>query len=187
MTAFAVGPVALRPLKLTDAPKLRAIVDEESWQGNSTPFPTSDDQMRDHLRSLIEADNFEMYAVELDGRFVGRTGLYDIVPGIRCQIGYTIYGRNVWGTVVNPSAKLMLFRRAFEDFGMHRVALRCDHRNTRSRSAIARLGAQFEGTLRSFRPAADGTIADIDYFSVIRAEWPGVEVGLEERIARYQG
>lgn len=187
MTALAVGPVALRPLKLTDAPKLRAIVDEESWQGNSTPFPTSDDQMRDHLRSLIEADNFEMYAVELDGRFVGRTGLYDIVPGIRCQIGYTIYGRNVWGTVVNPSAKLMLFRRAFEDFGMHRVALRCDHRNTRSRSAIARLGAHFEGTLRSFRPAADGTIADIDYFSVIRAEWPGVEVGLEERIARYQG
>ena len=38
MTALAVGPVALRPLKLTDAPKLRAIVDEESWQGNSTPF-----------------------------------------------------------------------------------------------------------------------------------------------------
>ena len=73
MTALAVGPVALRPLKLTDAPKLRAIVDEESWQGNSTPFPTSDDQMRDHLRSLIEADNFEMYAVERTVRWPDRS------------------------------------------------------------------------------------------------------------------
>ena len=56
-------------------------------------------------------------------------------------------------------------------------------RNARSHAAIARLGATFEGTLRRFRPAADGTIADVDYFSVVREEWPAVRTGLEARLA----
>lgn len=183
MTILRRGDVTLRPLTLNDAPRLRAIVDETTWAGNSSPLPTTDEQMREHLKPLIESPAVEAYAVELDGRFVGRTTLYDIVPGLRCEIGNTIYARDVWGGVVNPTAKLLLFDRAFDELGMHRVALRCDSRNTRSHRAIARLGARFEGTLRGFRPAADGSIADVDYFSVLRDEWPCVRKGLERRVS----
>ena len=84
---------------------------------------------------------------------------------------------------MNPGCKLLLFGHAFEEWALERVALRCDHRNARSHAAIARLGATFEGTLRRFRPAADGTIADVDYFSVVREEWPAVRAGLEARLA----
>ncbi len=138
--------------------------------------------MSDVIRPLIEADNAMAFAVEQDGRLVGRTSFYDLVAGLRTEVGNTIYSREVWGTAVNPAAKLLLFGHAFDALGLERVALRCDHRNTRSHAAIARLGATFEGTLRRFRPAADGTIADVDYFSVLREEWPVVRDGLLSRL-----
>lgn len=31
---------------------------------------------------------------------------------------------------------------------------------------------------------ADGAIADIDYFSILREEWPHVRAGLRERLRR---
>lgn len=179
---LTAGPVTLRPLSVDDAPALRAIVDEASWAGNSAPLPPTDEAMARHLAAIVDAPDVLAFAVELDGRFVGRTTLYDIVDGLRCEIGHTIYARPVWGSTVNPSAKLLLFAHAFDELGLQRVALRCDSRNTRSHAAIERLGARFEGTLRRFRPAADGTVADVDYFSVVREEWPSVRAGLEARL-----
>ena len=80
-------------------------------------------------------------------------------PGWRVEGGNPIYARDVGGTRVNPAAKLLLFGHAFGRLDVGRVALRCDHRNLRSRQAIARLGGRFEGTLRRFRPAAVGSVA----------------------------
>ncbi|MGY5764021.1 GNAT family N-acetyltransferase [Brachybacterium sp. DNPG3] len=176
--------VVLRPLRPEDdAAPLRALVDRESWSGMSSPLPETDEEMDRHLRSLTEGAAALAFAVELDGRFVGRTTLYDLVPGLRVEIGSTVYARDVWGTRVNPAAKLLLLEHAVERLGVGRVALRCDHRNARSRAAIERLGARFEGTLRAFRRAADGSIADIDYFSVLASEWPEVRAGLLERLS----
>ncbi|GAB2535403.1 GNAT family N-acetyltransferase [Brachybacterium huguangmaarense] len=177
------GSVALRPLTAGDGPALRSLVDEAMWAGNGQPLPRTDEEMSRLLAALVEAPATFAFAVELDGRLVGRTVLYELVEGLKVEIGHTIYAREVWGTAVNPTAKLLLMGHAFDDLGVGRVALRCDHRNARSRGAILRLGAMFEGTLRRFRPAADGTVADVDYFSVIAEEWPAVRAGLEERLA----
>ncbi|MGC5049064.1 GNAT family N-acetyltransferase [Micrococcus porci] len=177
------GAVRLRPLTLDDAPRLRALVDAGSWAGMSSPLPTSDEAMAAHLAQLMAREDLTAFAVERDGEFVGRTAYYEHVPGVRVDVGHTIYAREVWGTEVNPACKLLLLRHAFEALGVERVGLRCDHRNTRSHRAILRLGATFEGTLRAFRPAADGTVADVDYFSVLTAEWPAVRAGLEARLA----
>jgi RimJ/RimL family protein N-acetyltransferase len=181
-TTLSRGPVTLRPLTVDDAAALRAIVDAETWAGMSAPLPDTDEAMAAGLAPLIDADGGLAFAVEFEGGFVGRTTFYDLVPGLKVEIGNTIYARDVWGSIVNPSAKLLLLGHAFDDLGLERVALRCDHRNLRSHRAIQRLGATFEGTLRRFRPAADGTIADIDYFSVLREEWPAVRAGLLERL-----
>ncbi|MHA7986447.1 GNAT family N-acetyltransferase [Rathayibacter sp. CAU 1779] len=182
-TILRRGELTLRPLSVDDAPRLRAIVDVGSWAGMSSPLPASDEAMTAQFESIIAKVHDLAFAVEVRDRFVGRTTLYDLTPGLKVEIGNTIYARDVWGTSVNPAAKLLLFGHAFDVLGLERVALRCDHRNTRSHGAILRLGATFEGTLRRFRPAADGTIADIDYFSVLREEWPEVRAGLEERLA----
>lgn len=175
--------VVLRPLAVTDAACFRGLVDAGSWAGMSVPLPADDESMAAELQDLIGHPTVLAFAVELDGRLVGRTALYDVVPGLRVEVGNTIYARDVWGTRVNPAAKLLLFGHAFGRLDVGRVALRCDHRNLRSRQAIARLGGRFEGTLRRFRPAADGSVADVDYFSVLRDEWPGVRAGLEARLA----
>lgn len=118
-------------------------------------------------------------------RAIGSTRLFDYRPLDRgVEIGYTWYARPYWATAVNPSSKLLLMQHAFERLRCVRVQLKTDARNLRSRGAIARLGAQEEGTLRRHMAVSDGSyIRDSTYFSVIVDEWPSVRSGLEARIA----
>ena len=51
------------------------------------------------------------------------------------------------GRRINPEAKLLLLRRAFEDLGAVRVEWHTDELDAHSRGAIAKLGAEFEGLL----------------------------------------
>ena len=87
------------------------------------------------------------------------------------------------GTRVNPEAKLLLMLNAFETSGYHRVELKTDSKNTRSRAAILRLGAKEEGILRGHMWMPAGYWRDTVYYSVLAEEWPAVKAGLEARIA----
>jgi N-acetyltransferase len=66
-----------------------------------------------------------------------------------------------------------------------RVQLKTDANNAKSRAAILRLGAAYEGILRKqmLRPH-DGYERDTAMFSIIEAEWPSVKAGLEAKLAR---
>jgi len=75
-----------------------------------------------------------------------------------------------------------LLGHAFEDCGFERVKLQTDSINQRSRDAIARLGAVQEGVLRHHQPRADGSWRDTVVFSILSAEWPTVQAGLESRV-----
>lgn len=178
------GSVRLRPLVPEDAAALLALVDEKIWAGMSTPLPRTEQEMTVHLTELTGQPALLGFAVEHDGHVVGRTSFYDLVPGLRVDIGHTFYARELWGTTLNPTVKLLLLDHAFDSLGVARVALRCDSRNQRSRRAILRLGATYEGTLRKFRYAADGTVADAAYFSIIAEEYPAVREGLLARIGQ---
>ncbi|HEY3548743.1 MAG TPA: GNAT family protein [Propionicimonas sp.] len=113
----------------------------------------------------------------------GTTSFYDVAPDqLRLEVGHTYYGRQWWGGPTNPACKLALLTHAFEVWGMYRVALRADSRNSRSIGAMRRLGAVSEGVLRGHRAAADGTRADTAYFSVLAPEWPAVRDGLLRRL-----
>jgi RimJ/RimL family protein N-acetyltransferase len=72
---------------------------------------------------------------------------------------------------------------AFETWDVARVDLKTDARNERSRVAISRLGATFEGVLRQWQPSLvrgeAGLFRDSAMFSVVRSDWPQVR----ERIA----
>lgn len=180
---FTYGPVTLRPLSADDAPEFYALVDHDSWQGMATPVPRSVEEVARELQSMIDTPDTQAWAVIYDGQFVGRTALYNVVEGLRTEVGSTYYGPQVRGTQVNPICKFLLLQHCFEVRGFHRVALRCDSRNRRSRRAISRLGATFEGTLRNFRTGADGSVVDLDYFSITPDEWPQVKANLLSRIS----
>jgi RimJ/RimL family protein N-acetyltransferase len=89
----------------------------------------------------------------------------------------------VWGTAVNPAAKRLLLGLAF-DSGFGRVKIQADALNERSRAAIAKLGATFEGVTRRDGRRADGSWRDAAVFSVVVDDWPRVRDGLDARVRR---
>ena len=95
------------------------------------------------------------------------------------EIGWTFLATRLWRTGINTECKYLLLRHAFEDVGCARVQLKTDARNERSRNAILRVGAQFEGILRTHQLRRDGTLRDTAMYSIIDQEWPAVEERLE--------
>lgn len=110
-----------------------------------------------------------------DGAVIGSTRLFDIFPEHRkLEIGWTWYDPEVWGRGYNIDAKLLLLGFAFETLRANRVQLKTREANVRSRTAIEKIGATFEGKLRRDRILPDGTVKDTLVYSIILEEWPGV-------------
>jgi N-acetyltransferase len=121
------------------------------------------------------------------GTVVGGSSLGDVdLVNESVHLGWTMYGSRWWGTQVNPETKLLLLGHAF-DCGFGRVKIQTDAVNERSQAAIARLGATREGVLRRDKRRADGTFRDTVVFSILRAEWPAVRAGLEDRLGMPRG
>jgi RimJ/RimL family protein N-acetyltransferase len=95
------------------------------------------------------------------------------------EIGHAWLQPSAQRTGVNRAAWLLLLQHAFDAWRVHRVTLKTDARNERSRAAILGVGALFEGVLRAHLPAADGRVRDTAMFSIVRAEWPAVQKRLE--------
>ncbi|MCB7135157.1 GNAT family N-acetyltransferase [Cellulosimicrobium marinum] len=181
----------LEPLAPEHAGPLAGIVDEAMWSGMSTPLPRGLDGMADLVaatRSAADLTGFVVRRAEPDGSpgdVLGSTAFRDLsLVDRRVEIGRTFYARPAWGTLVNPVTKWLLMRHAFETWDVHRVGFRVDARNERSLAAMRRLGAYEEGVMRGHRAAPDGSRADSVVFSVLAPEWPGIEVGLLDRITR---
>jgi RimJ/RimL family protein N-acetyltransferase len=89
-----------------------------------------------------------------------------------CEIGYTWLTRSAIRTAANTEGKLLMLTHAFEVWQVLRVCFHTDSRNERSRAALERIGAKFEGVLRAHRMAADFIPRDSVRYSIIAAEWP---------------
>ena len=190
--------VALTPMQEADWPGLeRAIRRPEvfagGFGGGPSGLPTDPAAFDEFARaSYTPALDGLPYAVRLrggpdDGTIVGATKLGDLDLGNEsAHIGWTAYDPRVWGTAVNPETKLLLLGLAF-DHGFGRVKLQADAVNARSRAAIERLGARFEGVLRRVQRRPDGSWRDTAVYSILADEWPAVRAGLEGRLAERDG
>ena len=98
------------------------------------------------------------------------------------EIGATWLAPAAQRTAINTEAKLLMLTHAFEVWRVHRVSLVTDSRNMRSRNAILRLGAQFDGILRAARVAFDGAVRHTAAYSILEAEWPAVKAGLRAKL-----
>lgn len=173
--------VRLEPLTEAHAPALlTAAADDDVWRWLPSPRPRTEGEMRE----LIRTHRGDLaWAVVVDGRAQGSTSYLDVdlsVGGL--EIGWTWYARSLWATHVNPACKLLLLAHAFDDLEAQRVTFKTDGLNTRSQSAIRRLGATYDGTLRHNRLRADGSVRDTAYFSILASEWPDVREGLQGRL-----
>lgn len=130
-----------------------------------------------------------------DGKTIGSTRFFDIErwgwpegydncrrPFDACEIGYTWLGPDAIRTSANTEAKLLLLTHAFETWNLWRVVFHTDERNERSRNALGRIGAKFEGISRAYRVATDVTPRNSARFSILASEWPAVKHRLERRL-----
>lgn len=105
------------------------------------------------------------------------------------EIGGTWLAQSAQRSGVNTEAKLMLLDYAFETWRVGRVDLKTDARNERSRNAISRIGATFEGVLRHWQPSLaegeEGKLRDSAMYSILDNEWPSVRERLTSLLARY--
>jgi N-acetyltransferase len=132
-----------------------------------------------------------------DGAVIGSTRYFDVErwawpaghPEARperpdgCEIGYTWLAADAVRTAANTEAKLLMLTHAFEGWGIKRVCFHTDARNERSRAALLRIGAQFEGVLRAHRLASDLIPRDSARYSILATEWPAVRERLRARLA----
>jgi len=100
-----------------------------------------------------------------------------------CEIGYTWLAPGSIRTAANTEAKLLMLAHAFEVWGVYRVCFHTDARNERSRAALTRIGARFEGVLRAYRLSSDLRPRDSARYSIVAAEWPDVKERLQARLA----
>ena len=100
----------------------------------------------------------------------------------RVEIGSTWYRKSVQSTPINTECKLLLMTHAFEELNCIAVEFRTHVMNQKSRQAIERLGAKFDGILRSHSILDNGTLRDTAVYSVIEPEWPAVKVNLQHKL-----
>jgi RimJ/RimL family protein N-acetyltransferase len=174
--------VTLRLVTESDAHALfDAINDDRCW-AHVAGRPLDVDDLRATI-TQSPAVGRHMWIVARQGKIVGTTSFLDVsVHDARLEIGSTMYVPAQWGSNLNPTCKFLLMSYAFDELGMGRVQLKTDIRNVRSRHAIERLGARYEGVLRRYQRRADGTVRDTVMYSVIAEDWPVVRAGLLKRI-----
>jgi N-acetyltransferase len=188
--------VRLEPLVAAHVPGLLAAAGDDRATYGYTPVPATEEAMRAYVEeSLAEqaVGNELPFALVEPGseRVLGTTRFLDIgywpdaEPGIPSvvEIGATWLTSSAQRTPVNTEAKLLLLTHAFDTWRVHRVSLKTDARNERSRRAIERIGAQFEGVRRAHKPATDGGIRDSALYSIVVEEWPAVRASLVARLS----
>lgn len=183
--------VRLEPLRPGHLAGLLAAATESRDSYGLTWVPGDAGSMLAYVQTAMAAADQLPYAVRRldDDVVVGSTRFLDLLRWSgraepdAVEIGHTWYAASAQRTAVNTETKLLLLGLAFDTWHVARVVLKTDARNERSRAAIARIGASFEGVRRATQLAADGRPRDTAYFSIISTEWPAVRDGLRERLA----
>ena len=183
--------VRLEPLERRHLPALLdAARDPETFRYFVTPPLGEEKEMTKWLDQILKGQaagtDVGWATVRIsDGRVVGATTYLDIRRANRgLEIGNTWIAPEAQRTPVNTEAKFLQLRHAFEDLGAWRVQLKTDERNAKSRAAIARIGAIFEGILRKYQVRSDGYIRNTAMFSLTTEEWPAARARLEALLLR---
>jgi N-acetyltransferase len=193
--------VTLRVLSVTDADALAAAAAESRAEFEYTRVPDGVEDAQRYIETALaehEAGRRVPFAIVWHDRIVGSTSYLDLdrwrwpagSPLQRndhpdaVEIGSTWLTASAQRTRCNTESKYLMLAHAFDVWRVHRVTLKTDERNAKSRRAIERLGAVFEGVRRAHMPAQDGTVRNSAYYSIVRAEWPDVRRHLDAALAR---
>ncbi len=191
--------VRLEPLRLSHLDGLVAASAGDPELYRMSKVPVGATEVRHNIEAAVAARQAGIAApfavIRLaDAAVIGSTRLFDLEwwawpaghprhghdgPDT-CEIGHTWLTRSAIRTVANTEMKRLMLAFAFETWDVQSVCFHTDARNDRSRQALRRIGAHYEGILRSHRLAADEQPRDSARFSITAADWPAVRAHLGE-------
>jgi RimJ/RimL family protein N-acetyltransferase len=100
-------------------------------------------------RAVAGSDEDRKYAIVVEGyeEPVGFTALYGLFRQTAPELGALI-GDDVRGKGVGRRAEALTIKKAFDEFGAHRVYGRIPARNEIAKKTVASQGWKYEGTMR---------------------------------------
>ena len=185
--------VRLEPISEAHVDGLAEIgIGHEFWKFMLYGGMNTKEDFRFFVTDLLEREkagtDLPFVAIHLpSGRIAGCTRYLNIMPKDKgLEVGGTWYGLDFQRTPVNTECKYLLFSHAFETLKCIRVQLKTDSLNTRSQTAIERIGAKKEGVLRNHMITPEGRIRHSVFYSIIDTEWEDVKKRLEEMMKKYE-
>jgi N-acetyltransferase len=150
--------------------------DKRIWQFYAVKGSDSAKLVNSLKEALIERERGGQFPfIILDKRsrkVIGSSRFLNIQPEHKkVEIGWTWLHPNFWGKGINTECKLLLLTYCFENLNTMRVQLKTDENNIRSRKAIEKIGAQFEGLFRNDMIRHDSTKRNSVYYSIIDQDW----------------
>lgn len=115
-----------------------------------------------------------------DQRIIGQVGLVNIDQrNDSAELGVIVHN-HYWGTPVTAEACLLVLKTAFEDYKLHRVAMRTPSDNRRCQQFLKHFGCAHEATLSDvYKKGA--RYVDEAVLSLLQDEWPEARRRLQDK------
>ncbi len=137
--------VRLAPLEPGDFEKLYAVAcDPLIWEQHPSRERFRREVFLSYFQGAIESKGASQVLDAVSGELIGCSRYYDYDPGTsQVSIGYTFLARSHWGRGYNRALKQLMLDHAFQHVG--RVTFQVGSTNWRSRRAMEKLGAAYDG------------------------------------------
>lgn len=176
------GPVRLELFDDKHIPLLcEKAKDERIWQYHRNNFAMGNNFEIEALAKAKQAIVNKkrcMFVIYYQDEIIGSSSYYDInLDHLRMSIGYSWLHPDCWGKGINSVVKNLMLAYAFEELKFKRVSFCIDSENIRSRKAVEKLGAVFEGILKKQQIRPDGSSRDSAIYAVTDDLWLTIKAG----------
>ena len=169
--------VKLTALDLSNYKHLLTIVQEKDLIYYSPSDISSPEKLKAYVQTAVDkyyhknALPFIVFDKNKDA-YAGSTRFMNIDWNNKVlEIGSTWIGEHFQGTGLNINMKFLMLQYAFETLNFEKAEFRIDERNQKSRKAVEKLGATFEGLLRKNIIMLDGFRRSTCCYGILKQEW----------------
>lgn len=181
--------IKLIPMMLDHLGDLYAILEKEPDLLKYSPSVVeSQDHMKSYIDSALSAKAkglaYPFIILDKESDLIIGSSRYGNISAVnsRLEIGWTWIKKSFHGSGINTHMKYLMLEYAFETLNVCRVELKSDARNLQSRRAMEKIGAQYEGLLRSHTYMPGDQRRDTVYYSILDNEWLKVKIQLLARM-----
>jgi RimJ/RimL family protein N-acetyltransferase len=177
--------LSLRPLESKDLPLIAEVLLSPTTWFSMTRDITSVDKFIAYFKPVLErqskGESLTLIA-ERNGKteVLGMSTYQCPSAGFRkVEIGFTWIADKWQRTFVNTEMKYLMLKHAFEVMKTNRVEFSVHPENAKSNTAMKRIGATFEGTLRKWRFLPGSDDGNRNMYSILDDEWPQISKSLQ--------